>query len=113
MPTYAVIAQGNNAYFDDPLLHISESKNHISLNSLGIPFAQLMDIENTIRINIRAKNHNPADIYMDSQYYNSLKFKFSFNKREQPKADYQTKMVSQPCTYYFNSTENILSNLEK
>ena len=113
LPTYAVIAQGNNAYYDDSLLHISESKNHISLNSLGIPFAQLMDIENTARKNIRAKNHEPADIYMDSQYYNSLKFKFSFKKQEQPKADYQTKMVSQPCAYYFNSTETILSNLEK
>lgn len=113
LPTYAVIAQGNNAYYDDPLLHISESKNHISLNSLGIPFAQLMDIESTVRTNIRAKNHDPADIYMDSQYYNSLKFKYSFEKQEQPKADYQTKMVSKSCTYYFNSTESILSNLEK
>jgi len=113
LPTYAVITQGNNAYYDDPLLHISKSENHISLNSLGIPFAQLMDIDKMVRENIRAKNHDPADIYMDSQYYNSLKFKCSFEKQEQPKADYQTKMVSQPCAYYFNSTDMILSNLEK
>ncbi len=112
LPTYAVITQGNNAYFDDPLLHISESKNHISLNSLGVPFAQLMDIEHTARKNIRDKTHQPAEIYMDSQYYNSLKFKFSFAKQEQPKAKYETKMVSQSCFYYYNSIDNLLSELE-
>lgn len=38
MNIYAVIAQGNNEYYDDNLLHISASQNHISLNSLGLPF---------------------------------------------------------------------------
>jgi len=112
LPTYAVITQGSNAYSDDPLLHISESKNHISLNSLGVPFAQLMDIEDTARKNIRAEIHKPADVYMDSQYYNSLKFNFLFDKHNQLKAEYTTKMVSQPCFYYYNSISNVLSNLE-
>jgi hypothetical protein len=64
LPTYSVITQGQNSYYDDNLLHISESKNHISLNSLGIPFAQLMDIEHTARANIRSKEHLPAEVYI-------------------------------------------------
>jgi hypothetical protein len=111
LPTYAVITQGQNSYYDDSLLHISESKNHISLNSLGIPFAQLMDIENTARANIRSKAHEPAEIYMDSQYYHSLSFQFDFKKGEQPKAEYLTKMVSKECEYYYNSTSILLENL--
>ncbi|PKH86913.1 hypothetical protein [Colwellia sp. Bg11-28] len=112
LATYAVITQGQNSYYDDSLLHISESKNHISLNSLGIPFAQLMDIENTARVNIREKSHEPADIYMDSQYYNSLNFKFEFKKHDQPKAEYSTKMVSKECEYYYNSVPTLLENLK-
>jgi hypothetical protein len=111
LPTYSVITQGQNSYYDDNLLHISDSKNHISLNSLGIPFAQLMDIEHTARAKIRAKEHSPAEVYMDSQYYNSLNFKLDFEKREQPKASYSTKMVSKDCEYYFNSAATIMDNL--
>lgn len=113
LPTYAVITQGQNSYYDDPLLHISESKNHISLNSLGVPFAQLMDIEHTARVNIRAKNHAPAEIYMDSQYYNSLSFPFDFKKNEQPKANYSTKMVSGECKYYYNEVSVLIKQLIK
>ena len=113
LPTYAVIAQGQNSYYDDSLLHISESKNHISLNSLGIPFAQLMNIENTARANLRGKVHAPAEIYMDSQYFHSLKFKFEFKKDDQPKASYLTKMVSKECEYFYNSASILLSNLHK
>ncbi|RZD22745.1 hypothetical protein [Pseudoalteromonas sp. MEBiC 03485] len=111
LPTYSVITQGQNSYYDDNLLHISESKNHISLNSLGIPFAQLMDIEHTARANIRSKEHLPAEVYMDSQYYNSLSFNFEFDKLKQPKASYATKMVSKDCEYYFNSADVIMKNL--
>jgi len=113
LPTYAVITQGQNSYYDDPLLHISESKNHISLNSLGIPFAQLMDVEHAARINIREKNHDPAEIYMDSQYYNSLSFPFDYKKHEQPKASYSTKMLSSECKYYYNSASELLTQLKK
>ena len=34
---YAVLTQGSNEYYDESLLHISHTKNHICLNSLG-PF---------------------------------------------------------------------------
>ncbi|HCE2447496.1 TPA: hypothetical protein NGU01_004573 [Vibrio parahaemolyticus] len=113
LPTYSVITQGQNLYYNDALLHISESKNHISLNSLGIPFAQLLDIEHTARTNIREKIHAPAEVYMDSQYYYSLNFSHDFDKHDQPKAEYKTKMVSKACEYYFNSCGELLSQLNK
>ena len=42
---YIILTQGYNEYYDDNLLHISETQNHISLNSLGAPFADLLSIE--------------------------------------------------------------------
>lgn len=113
LPTYSVITQGQNSYYNDSLLHISESNNHVSLNSLGVPFAQLMDIEHTARHNIRSKQHAPAEVYMDSLYYHSLNFKHSFDKNSQPKAEYSTKMVSTSCEYFFNSCGELIEQLEK
>lgn len=110
--TYAVVAQGSNEYYDDPLLHVSDRRNHISLNSLGIPFAQLQEIELAARKAIRTKVHLPADLYMDEQFYHSLKYKYKFDKNAGPSNTYQTKMIASSPSYYYSSLENILSNLE-
>ena len=37
LPIYAVIAQGVNEYYDQSLLHIAPSGNHVCLNSIGLP----------------------------------------------------------------------------
>jgi len=50
---YAVLTQGSNEYYDDDVTHISASGNHISLNSLGLPFAQLLAIDDAARTAIR------------------------------------------------------------
>lgn len=71
---YGVFAQGTNEYYDDPMLHISPSKNHISLNSLGLPFSQISIIDNTAREAIRAGAHDRYEIYMDEDLFNSLQF---------------------------------------
>ena len=112
LSTYAIISQGGNEYYDDTLLHISESRNHISLNSLGIPFAQIMEIENTVRQSIREGVHSPADLYLDENYYHSLKFKFEFDKNNKPCNGYRTKMRERNGVYYYFSTENMINNLE-
>lgn len=110
--TYAVIAQGSNEYYDDPLLHISATQNHISLNSLGIPFAQLMEIEGAARKAVRSELHPCYDLYLDKQYFHSLKFKFGFDKNTEPSNGYQAKMMSTPSKYYCSSLSNIVNNLE-
>ena len=78
---YGVFAQGSNEYYDDPLLHISKSQNHISLNSLGLPFAQISLIEGAARKAIREGKHAPMEIYMDKDLFYSLSFK-DYSQRE-------------------------------
>ncbi len=113
LSTYTIIAQGTNEYYSDELLHISNSKNHICLNSLGSPFAQIKDIETSARQAIKDKAHNPAEIYLDEQYYNSLKFKYEFNKKDLSSNSYTTKMISKPCKYFYTSINNLCENLDK
>lgn len=112
LSTYAIITQGGNEYYDDTLLHISQSKNHISLNSLGVPFAQLMEIEKTVRKAIKEKEHPPAELYLDSQYYRSLKYKTEFNKKAVRHHTYHSKVIGRDCEYYYSTVNDILTNLE-
>ncbi len=111
--THAVITQGSNEYYDDPLLHISKSTNHISLNSLGIPFAQLMEIEETAKRASKAGEHPRAELYMDGKYYHSLKYKHGFDKNAVARYTYQSKMMGTPCRYYYSALHNIRSSLER
>lgn len=110
--TYAVIAQGGNEYYEDNLLHISKSKNHISLNSLGIPFAQIMEMESAARQAIKAGIHKPAELYMDEKYYRSLKLHFEFDKSNKPSNTYRSKMIEGQCKYFYAEIDTILNNLK-
>ena len=107
---YAIFAQGSNEYYDDPLLHISKSKNHISLNSMGISFAELLAIDEAIRSSIN-KVHPPSEIYMDEHFYHSLKLKYEFDKNTKPKNTYKTKMKSEYGFYYYTQCQTILDSL--
>lgn len=78
MEVYAVLTQGSNEFYDDALLHISSSQNHISLNSLGLPFAQLMAIDNAARNAIKVGAHVPKELYMDQDFFYSLRFDHKF-----------------------------------
>ncbi|MCH9020836.1 MAG: hypothetical protein IIA73_10795, partial [Proteobacteria bacterium] len=98
---YAVLTQGSNEYYDDPLLHISATKNHISLNSLGLPFAQLMSIERAARAAIRSKVHDPADLYMDENFFRSLSFVFEFQKDSCGKNAYREPLMGENSLYFF------------
>lgn len=111
LKTYTVITQGGNEYYDDALLHKSKSGNHICLNSLGIPFAQLMEIETAARKSIKDEIHKPAQLYMDQQYYHSIRFDLSFDKNNQPHHEYSTSMTQARSTYFYSSIVNILKNL--
>lgn len=113
LKAYAVITQGSNEYYDDSSIHISSLGNHVCLNSLGIPFAQLMEIETEARKAIRANIHDRADLYIDESYFHSLKFRYGFEKKTESSNDYQSKMMSTPSKYYYFSYESILKNLDK
>jgi hypothetical protein len=107
LATYAVLAQGANEYYQDPLLHISESKNHVSLNSLGLPFVQLLAIDSAARKAIRAGDHGPFDLYIDSDCLHSLDLEFGFKRGELPTGKYKTKMASGQSQYYAVSLAKI------
>jgi len=108
---YGIFAQGSNEYYEDPLLHISESENHICLNSLGLPFAQLQAIDNAARSAIREKRHAPANLYMDKLFYNSLKFRHAFRKHEGEHSRYDFRKADREDTYYYASYAHILENI--
>jgi len=86
---YGIFCQGENAYYDEPLLHISTSNNHICLNSLGTPFAQLAAIESAARSSIRNKIHAPSELYLDEHFLHSIKTKYHYDKNKLPSYPYK------------------------
>ena len=112
LDAYGVFAQGSNEYYDDPLLHIGGRNNHISLNSLGLPFAQLQQIEIAARAAIRKREHGRYELYLDGDLFNSLRFK-DHNDRATPQfAAYKPKMSAVPGTYFYYECDDLLSRLE-
>lgn len=111
LSVYGVFTQGSNEYYDEPLLHISKTQNHICLNSLGTPFAQLMAIENAARAYIRSGDHEPSELYMDELYYHSLRFEFSFDKWETRRVPYVFKGAVDELGYFISSADEIMQRL--
>lgn len=109
---YAVLTQGSNEYYGEPLLHISSAMNHVCLNSLGIPFAELMAIESAAKLAIKSGVHPPMQVYLDEQFYHSLKFKFDFEKNEKPKSSYSPIMKSKKPNYFYSSCDVLIANLD-
>lgn len=112
LPIYAVVTQGRNEFYRDELMHVSHSGNHISLNSLGLPFAQLQAIEHAARSAIRAGDHGPSELYMDDQFFRSLKLRYGFDKRKEPVHPYLAPMADHPCKYVLSSFRRIIDNLQ-
>jgi len=112
MQIYAAIAQGVNEYEDVSLLHASSSGNHISLNSLGLPFAQLLSIDEAARNAIRSGLHPPSELYIDEKFYHSLGFRYGFDKHAQRKASYTVPMSTVRSNYFCVDRETVLSNLD-
>ena len=113
MNVYAIVTQGSNEFYNDPLLHISQSGHHVSLNSLGLPFAQLQSIGQTIQHAIRNHLHGAAELYLDEDYYHSLKWRHQFDKHTLPKAQYSAPMSNGVHFYFYSDRKTILENLEQ
>ena len=112
MSIYATITQGVNEYADAGLIHRSSSDNHISLNSLGLPFAQLLAIDEAARSAIKSSRHSAYELYVDELFFHSLRFKPDFDKHAQPNAPYRVPMSSSPGKYYCTKSSVILENLD-
>ena len=109
---YCILTQGSNEYYDDAVLHVSAGGNHISLNSLGIPFAQLLEIDKAARAAIRDGTHDPYEIYLDKQFYHSLRFAFGFDKHAEPHGAYILPLTGTDGVYYCMGSQYLLDHLE-
>jgi hypothetical protein len=108
---YAVLTQGSNKYYGETLLHISKSKNHICLNSLGVPFAELRAIESAVKDALKSGVHPQMQVYMDEQFYHSLSLKYEYEKNKKPKNTYSAIMQSHKPNYYYASCDVLIENL--
>lgn len=104
VPAYAVMTQGINAYADEDASYQSSAGNHFSFNTLGLPFAQLMAIEDAARKSIRSNIHDPAELYMDSMFFRSLKLKFEFDKSKIKTHPYRSPMTKSASSSYVATT---------
>jgi hypothetical protein len=109
---YAIATQGANEYYDESLIHISSERNHICLNSIGLPFAQLMAIDSAVQDALSNNRHAPAELYIDANLYHSLKFKHDFDKKAQPNFRYRAPMASTSNVYYATDFSTVLRNME-
>lgn len=112
LPIYAVVTQGQNEFYGNELSSISPTGNHISLNSLGLPFAQLQAIETTAKQAAKVGDHLHAELYMDNSFFRSLQLDFNFDKNTVPKFPYLTPMASYPCHYVLGTFDMVLNNLK-
>ena len=112
MSVYATITQGVNEYADASLIHHSSLGSHVSLNSLGLPFAQLLAIDGAARDAIRSGRHGKYELYVDDLFFHSLRFKYGFDKHAQPNSSYVAPISTTPGTYYCTSADTILDNLD-
>jgi hypothetical protein len=109
---YAVVTQGVNEYYDDSLIHISASANHVCLNSIGLPFAQLLAIDSAVRVALRDGLHAPSDLYIDQDFFNSLRFRFGFDKHTQTRARYRAPLSDVESAYCICDVGALLRNLD-
>lgn len=112
MEVYATITQGVNEYADTSLIHRSSAGAHVSLNSLGLPFAQLLAIDEAARRAIRAGHHGRHELYLDEYFFHSLRFTYGFDKHAQQNAPYNAPMSTSPGKYYCMAASTILENLD-
>lgn len=109
---YGVYAQGSNEYYDDALTHTSPSGNHISLNSLGLPFAQIMLIEHAARDAIRKGMHGRSELYLDKDFFLSLQLEDHSFRDTVPSAPYKPKMTSLMGSYYYLQSDDLIAALK-
>jgi hypothetical protein len=109
---YTVMTQGANAYDESSPLHLAPSKNHVSLNTLGLPFAQLMAIDRSASEAIRTACHPPCDLYLDSTVFYSLRLRSGFDRAKLTAYQYASRFAGGE-TYVCIGVDELLSNLRE
>ena len=113
VPSYSIICQGENGFYDRELLHISPTRNHFCLNSLGIPFEQTQAIEKASREAIRAGQHEKCDMYLETTYFHSLNLKADNTLKRSREFPFKSTMLDIPGFYHPVDSKMLLSELEQ
>jgi len=114
LETYAIVTEGNNEFYIDRPIHRSEFGNHLSLNSFGAPFAQLLKIEHAVANRLHLGEHPPMQIYMDEDFFLSLHIAFEHSEWRQkqcPRATYRDPLTQRERLYYMTDREELSSRL--
>jgi hypothetical protein len=116
LPAYAVVTQGSNQWVEDSVLKLSPSKNHVFFGSLGTPFAELFDIDQSVRAAIRARRHAPSELYLSRPFFMTLNFK-NFELRDallKQCYPFASKMtVAEFSNYHSFQYEELVTQLEE
>jgi hypothetical protein len=112
LEAYAVLTQGTNEFHGDQVLHISEGRNHVCLNAMGAPFADLLAIEHAARNAAKAGDHPFCDLYLDETYFYSLQRRFEAYRDEPEKFPYQTTFSRTTAFYLSVGFDELMAMLE-
>ncbi|MDD4871407.1 MAG: hypothetical protein PHR77_12685, partial [Kiritimatiellae bacterium] len=77
-----------------------------------IPFADCLSIDEAVRNAIKNNIHNPSELYMDAQFFNSLNFQGIFDKKAMAQNTYNAKMRTERGTYYCQNCQELLDRLK-
>jgi len=101
LDAYGIFAQGVNEFYEDELLHVSGPKNHVGLNSVGAPFAQILEIEAAVKRAIKKGDHPAVDLYLDEHFFASLKMTDYKFKEKVAIASYNSKVMESGGEYRY------------
>jgi len=76
-----------------------------------LPFAQLLEIDKTVRKAIKGGLHGPGELYMDKNFFYSLALDHHFEKDACVKGTYRAPLMTQNGSYYVASCRQILDNI--
>lgn len=112
LSVYGVFTQGSNEFHGDAPLHISQSKNHVCLNAMGAPFADLLSIESSARAAAKKGIHPFSELYLEETYFHSLKRKFSAKERASAEYPYIKTLSKTEAHYICTSCDELMAELK-
>jgi hypothetical protein len=81
LKSYAVITQGYNYHVEPSLMHVADTGNHVFVGSLGSPFAELSDIDRSVRNALKEGAHGAKELYLAHSFLVTLNID-SYDERE-------------------------------
>lgn len=113
----------NNQLTRDKLIQLRERIDELAESHKGVSFISFADslilksnwdvgyFPKGIDCSYRPETHPPMQLYLDEQFYHSLRFKFEFDKNSKPNNTYPAIMKSQESSYYYSTCDILIENL--